>query len=158
MNNKKINKDLPGLRPPRYALRTSRGVASLPAIILFGGLMVEMGLAGAFLIYYLNNSLYGTRLSQAALVSAQAGIEDGVLKVVLDKNCPNINCPASYSITTESGSADITICKDTCSGAGTTEITSIGISLTRKHKIVAIVSVNSNTGLVTKQSVTEQPL
>ncbi len=136
----------------------NKGVASLPAIILFGGLMVEIGLAGAFLIYYLNNSLYGTRLSQAALVAAQAGIDDGILKVVLDKDCPNINCPASYTITTESGNAEVTICKDSCSGAGTTQVTSIGQALTRKHKIIAILNVSDTTGLVTKASVTEEPL
>ena len=142
-----------------YSPLTSRkGVASLPAIILFGGLMVEIGLAGAFLIYYLNNSLYGTRLSQAALVAAQAGIDDGILKVILDKDCPNINCPANYSITTESGNADVVICKDSCSGSGTTQITSTGYSLTRKHKIVAILNVNNTSGLVTKVSVTEEPL
>lgn len=146
------------LHATRYRLRATRGVASLPAIILFGGLMVEMGLAGAFLVYYLNNSLYGTRLSQAALVSAQAGIEDGILKVVLDKSCPNINCPATYSLSTDSGTADVTICKDSCSGAGTTQITSTGNALTRRHRIVAILTVNSTTGLVTKESVTEVPL
>lgn len=135
-----------------------RGVASLPAIILFGGLMVELGLAGAFLIYYLNNSLYGTRLSQAALVAAQAGIEDGILKVVLDKSCPNVSCPANYSITTESGTADVTICKDSCSGAGTTQITSVGYALTRKHQIIAILGINSTTGVVTRQSISEEPL
>jgi hypothetical protein len=143
----------------KYSPRQRRaGVASLPAIILFGGLMVELSLAGAFLIYYLNNSIYGTRLSQAALVAAQAGIEDGILKVVLDKDCPNINCPASYTITTDSGNADVEICKDTCSGAGTTQITSTGRSLTRKHKIVAVLSVNDTTGLVSRDSVTEIPL
>lgn len=120
--------------------------------------MIEIGLAGAFLIYYLNNSLYGTRLSQAALVAAQAGLDDGILKVILDKSCPNISCPADYTITTDSGTADVTICKNSCSGSGTTQITSIGYSLTRKHKIVAILEVNDTTGLVTKTSVTEEPL
>ncbi len=134
-----------------------RGVASLPAIILFGGLMIEIGLTGAFLIYYLNNSLYGTRLSQAALVVAQAGIEDGILKVVLNKNCPDANCPSSYTLATENGSAEITICRDSCV-ANKTIVTSIGQSLTRKHKIVATLSVNNTTGLVTKDAVTEMPL
>lgn len=144
------------LTPTNYKL--SRGIASLPAIILFGGLMVEIGLTGAFLVYYLNNSLYGTRLSQAALVAAEAGIEDGILKVVLDKSCPNVSCPSSYSIVTDSGTADVVICKDSCSGSGTTQITSVGSSLTRKHKIVAVLSVNNTTGLVTKDSITEIPL
>jgi len=120
--------------------------------------MVELGLAGAFLIYYLSNSLYGTRLSETALVAAQAGIEDGILKVVLDKSCPNVNCPASYTITAGSGSADVVICKESCSGAGTTQVTSTGQALTRKHKIVAVLNVNNTTGLVTKESVTEIPL
>jgi hypothetical protein len=158
MTHKDQKSTEPKLHATPAAFRARRGVASLPAIILFGGLMVEIGLAGAFLIYYLNNSLYGTRLSQAALVAAQAGIEDGMLKVILDKSCPNISCPASYSIETDSGTADVVICKDSCSGAGTTQITSTGSSLTRKHKIVAVLTVNTTTGLVTKDSITEIPL
>lgn len=142
------------LPPTSYKLK--RGIASLPAIILFGGLMVEIGLTGAFLIYYLNNSLYGTRLSQAALVAAQAGLEDGILKVTLNKNCPDVNCPASYTITTESGNATVEICR-TCV-INKTQITSTGSSLTRKHKIVAVLNVNNTTGLVTRDSVTETPL
>lgn len=148
----------PSKKLPPTTYKLSQGVASLPAIILFGGLMIEIGVAGAFLIYYLNNSLYGTRLSQAALTVAQAGIDDGILKVILDKDCPNINCPSTYTITTENGSADVTICKDSCSGSGTTQVTSIGSSLTRKHKIVAVLNVNDTTGLVTRNSITEIPL
>lgn len=146
------------LHATSYKLNGRKGVASLPAIILFGGLMIEIGIAGALLIYYLNNSLYGTRLSQSALTVAQIGIDDGILKVILDKDCPNINCPASYTITTENGNAEVTICKDTCSGVGTTQITSVGNSLTKKHQIVAILNVNNTTGLVTRDSVTEIPL
>lgn len=119
--------------------------------------MIELGLASALLIYYLNNSLYGTRLSQEALVAASAGIEDGILRVVLDKDCPDVDCPASYTINTGNGVADVTICKDTCV-IGKTEIVSTGRSLTKKHRFVAILNVSDATGLVTKDSVTEEPL
>lgn len=146
------------LHATSYKLHGRKGVASLPAIILFGGLMIEIGIAGALLIYYLNSSLYGTRLSQTALTVAQTGIDDGILKVILDKDCPNVMCPASYTITTENGSAEVTICKDTCSGSGTTQITSVGSALTKKHKIVAILNVNDTTGLITRESITEIPL
>lgn len=140
------------------ATRRQKGVASLPAIILFGGLLVEIGIAGALLVFYLNSSLYGTRLANEALVIAQAGVDDAMLRIVRDKTCPNASCPEEYTITAGNGSADVTICKDSCAGIDKTEITSVGRVFTRRHKLITIVSIDATTGLITIDSVTDAEL
>ena len=54
------------------------GIASLPAILLLGGIIIEIGIAGSFLLFYLNNSIYGTKLANEALTVAQSGFDDAV--------------------------------------------------------------------------------
>ncbi|MDP3880679.1 MAG: hypothetical protein Q8Q32_00650 [bacterium] len=136
----------------------NKGIASLPAMLLFGGIIIEIAIASAFLVFYLNNTIYGTRLGNEALAAAQAGIDDGILQVILDKDCPNAACSASYSIDVDNRSVDVTICKDTCQGSNTHEITALGKALTRRHKIVAILSTDPYTGLVSIDSIQEEEL
>ncbi len=161
---KKHTADLAPKQPLLSALyqrthrRSIRGIASLPAILLFGSIIIEIGIAGAFLVYYLNTSLYGTRIANQALVAAQAGIDDGVLKIIQDRTCPNATCSSDYQLSFETAGAHVIICKDTCAGAGKTQITSIGQALTKQRQLIAILSVDSITGLVSVDSVLETPL
>ncbi len=138
--------------------RATQGIASLPAILLFGGILIEIGIISALLVYYLNNTLYANRLSDQALAAAQTGIEDGILKVVQDKTCPNASCASSYQIETTNGTATITICKDSCAGTGKTQVVSTGAALTKKHKLTATLSVNQTTGEVTIDEIKEDAL
>jgi hypothetical protein len=142
----------------RLKLKATRGIASLPAILLFGGILIEIGIISALLVYYLNNTLYANRLSDQALAAAQTGIEDGILKVVQDKTCPNASCASSYQIETTNGTATITICKDSCAGTGKTQIVSTGAALTKKHKLIATLSVDQTTGEVTIDEIKEDAL
>jgi hypothetical protein len=127
-------------------------------MLLFGGIIIEIAIASAFLVFYLNSTIYGTRLGNEALAAARAGIDDAILQVILDKDCPNATCPASYSIDIENRSVDITICKDTCQGSDTHEIIATGKALTRRHKIVAILNTNPQTGLIGIESIKEEEL
>lgn len=142
----------------RQALRANRGVASLPAILLFGGLIIEIAIAGAFLVFYLNNSVYGTRLANEALLAAQAGLDDAILKIILDKSCPNINCPQEYVLQNGSATAEVEICKDVCAGVDKTQITSVGKSFTKRKKLIAVLAVDQTSGKVSIESITDSEL
>ena len=133
----------------------NKGIASLPAIVLLAGVIVELGIAGALLTFYLNNTIYASRLSNEALLAAQTGIADATSKIVHDKSCPNASCPSSYTLSVGEGSADVTICKDTCAGVGKHQITAIGRSAAKEHTLVAVLAVNSTTGKVTTESIKE---
>lgn len=136
----------------------NKGLSSLPAMLIFGGIIIEVAIASALLVFYLNNTIYGTRLGNEALSAARAGIDDGILQIILDKDCPNASCPSSYTIDVGNRSTDITICKDTCQGANTHQITAVGKALTRRHKIVAVLNTDPQTGLVSVQSILEEEI
>lgn len=138
----------------------TRGIASLPVMLLLGGIMVEIAIAGAFLLTYLNNSVYGTRLSDQAFLAAQTGINDAVLRIILNKNCGSDgNCapvyPSTYTITTSGATAEVSICKGTCI-PGKHQIISIGRALTKQHQLIATVNVDGLTGLVTVESIVDE--
>jgi hypothetical protein len=136
----------------------NKGTAFLPIVLVVGAVVVEFVVAGAFLIYYLNSSNFGARLSAEAFSAASAGIEDALIKIVRDKNCPNVICVSPYTIEVGNRSAVVTICKDTCAGSGTHEITSVGRALTRRRQLVAVVETNSTTGEIRIISIKKAPL
>lgn len=132
-----------------------RGIASLPVILLVGGIIVEVGITGVLLFYFLNTNLSDARLSNSALIAAQTGIEDALLKITRNKNCPELACPSPYSITAGDQRATVTICKDTCAGVGKTQVTSVGESRNKQHTLRAILTVSALTGEVSIDSITE---
>ena len=136
-------------------INSRRGIASLPVVLLIGGIIIEVGITGVLLFYYLNTSLADSRLSNDALAAAQAGAEDAILKIALNKDCPNIACDANYNLTIDDRVANITICKDSCAGSGKTQITSIGHARNKEHTLVAILTVNSYTGELSIDSIKE---
>ncbi len=145
----------------RYSLlvrRRSAGIASLPVVLLLGGIILEIGIAGTFLLSYLNSGVYGNRLAGQALIAAESGISDAVLRVILNKNCgADANCSGDpYDFITESGSAEVTICKDLCI-PNKHQITSVGRALTKRRQLIAVLTVSSSTGLVSVDSITDTP-
>lgn len=127
-------------------------------MLLLGGVIIEIAIAVAFLAYYFNTTIFATRLTAEALAAAQAGVDDAIIRVVLNKNCPDSSCPSPYTLTVNRATTDVTICKDTCAGVGKHEITSTGNSLNKKKKLRAVIQVDSTTGEVRTESITEVAL
>ncbi len=144
-----------------YKLKASPGIASLPAILMLGAIIIEVAIASVFLLGYVNNSIYGTRLSNQAFVAARAGIYDGVSRIILNKDLSNLTYPISIS----GANVIVSICKEiffSCDGSETVEsgkhqIVATGYALTRQHRVIAILTVDSVTGLVTIESIKDQP-
>lgn len=131
-------------------MKIRKGVSSLPTMILLGGIIIEIAIAIAFLAYYFNTTIFAARLSAEALAAAQAGVDDAILKIILNKNYND-----SYSLSVNRSAAEVIVCKDICAGVGKHEIISEGNSLNRKKKIRAIVEVDSDTGQVKVESIEE---
>jgi len=131
-----------------------RGQAALPTIVLVGGIMIEIVLAGTLLVFFFNNSVYGTRLSAEALEAARSGIQDALIKLSANKNFSG-----TYEFSLGgSVSAEITVDQDP---AGYSEekvrVVSIGQGITRNRKLEAIVNVEKVAGVVQIESVVEVP-
>lgn len=136
-----------------------KAVATLPVVLLIGGLIVEIGIAGAFMAYYLAQSGLGVKLSEEALAAARAGIQDAKIRIVRNKNLGY----TTSTLIVGNRDSKITICKDakTVSSACDTpgadmdnkyEITSLGAALTKRRQVRAIVSVDNLTGEVKVES------
>ena len=132
------------------SLLNTKAAATLPVILLVGGLIVEIGITGAFIAYFLNQSGFGIKLSEEALAAARAGIQDATIRIVRDKNFnPS---PNPYTLTIGNRSAQVTICKDTCAGTDKFQVDSLGIAFNKRRKIRAVIYVNSLTGEVKLES------
>ena len=135
--------------------------ATLPMVLLVGGLVVEIAIAGAFIAYFLSQSGFGVKLSAEALAAAKAGIQDAKMRIVRNKNF--IPSPNPYTLTIGNNSAQITVCKElktvstACDTAmtGKFEITSLGMAFTKRRQVQAILYVASTTAEVKLESENE---
>ena len=136
--------------------KRQRAAVTLSMTILIGGLVVELGIALAFISYYLAQGGFGLKSSEEAMAAARSGAQDAIMRIVRDINFnPS---PNPYTLTIGIGSAQITVCKDTCAGTGKFQIDSLGSVLNKRRQLRAIVSVNSQTGEVRLESEKEVSL
>ncbi|MFA5099045.1 MAG: hypothetical protein WC461_02405 [Candidatus Paceibacterota bacterium] len=133
-----------------------KAAVTLSMTLLIGGLIVELGIALAFVSYYFMQGGFGLKISGEALTAARSGVEDATINIIRDSNFnPS---PNPYTITIGNGTAQITVCKDTCAGAGKFQVDSLGSVLTKRRQIRAIISVDSQTGEVKLESEKEVSL
>lgn len=125
------------------------GQAALPTILLIGGIITEIAIAGALVAFILSSSGFGERLSTQALTAAKAGIEDAFIKVVIDKN---FSSPEGYTFSVDGREVKVTVTKNL---DGTDEIISIGKALSRQRKLEGILIVHQDTGKVDLESLQE---
>jgi len=135
-------------------MRNNKATAALPAILLIGGIIIEIGLAGAFISYYLSQSGFGVKMSAEALAAAEAGVQDAIIKIVRNKDFTS----SGYELQVGSRSANVVVCKDTCAGIGKHKITSIGSAVVKRRKLEAVINVNATTGEVKIESILESVL
>jgi hypothetical protein len=134
------------------------GFSTLPTMLFLGGLIVEIAIAMTFLFQIFSTTHFAARLSGQAFVIAGAGIDDALIRIVRNKNCPGTGCPSSYDLEVNPGTASITICKDSCDEVGKTRIESIGSTGVQRRKIRAILSVDAVTGKIDIDSIQETSL
>lgn len=130
--------------------RNQRAAITTSMILLIGGLIVELGIALAVVSYFLTQGGFGLKFSGEALMAARSGVQDALVRIIRDKNFnPS---PNPYALSAGRGTAQVTVCKDTCAGTGKFQIDSLGSSFTKRRKIRAVVSVDSQTGEVKLES------
>jgi hypothetical protein len=129
------------------------GQAALPTVLLIGGVIIEIAIAGALVAYILSSSGWGERLSARALAAARAGIEDAFIKITINKN---FNSPAGYDISIDNQTVTVTVIKDPGGyPTGTTKIISTGRALSRQRKLEGILVIQQETGKVDLKSLQE---
>ncbi len=137
-----------------------RAAIGLPVVLLIGGLVTEIAIAGVFMAYFMNQSGLGTKLSAEALAASRAGVQDAMIKIIRNKNLNYTTSGSPYTLTVGNRSAQVTICKDsktvstTCGMAmtGKDEITSLGIAFNKRRNLQVILIVHSSIGKVEIES------
>lgn len=122
----------------------------LPTVLIIGIVTIEIGLALSFIIYLANSSSYGARLAQEALFAARAGINDGILRVIRDKDFSS----TGYQMTVGRASVEVKVEKNQPVN-GQDRITATATVILRQKKLQAIISVDSTTGEVSLLSLEE---
>jgi len=132
------------------------GQATLSFIILISGLILEIAVAGSFVTYFLSSSGLGERLSARALSVASSGIRDAEIRLVRAGTlCGNID---TYTISLDQDTASVSASKVVIGENCEYTITSIGSAGTRQRKLVAVLLMNTTTGLAELRSVNERPV
>lgn len=130
-----------------------KGIVALPTILIIGGIIVEIGLAGILVAYLVSQSGFGVKMSSEAMAAAQAGVNDAIMKVVRNKD---FFTNASTTLIVGDRSAEVSVANNITTGKST--IFSIGSAFNKKRKLKALLNVNDITGEVKIESIEEAPL
>jgi hypothetical protein len=130
--------------------RGERGVAALPAILVAGAIVMEIAIAGALLAAYEANSGLGAKAGDQAFLLAQTGVEDGVMRVIMNKDQGYI----CYQLPVDSQNVQVEIQKDVPTTGQTSVWTKATVS-SRTRRAKAILDVNGVTGKVDILSIEE---
>ena len=129
-----------------------RGQVTLPFILLVGGIIIEIALAGVFAAYFLSTGSLGEKLAARASAAAHSGMEDAIGKITQNKELGN----TSYTLDIGNEKADLAISKgDTAADSYRYTVESLGIAGNRRKKLRATIVVGKITGKVSLQSLEE---
>lgn len=139
-----------------------KGFIALPLILLISGIVLEITLALALISYYLVQMNSGSKFSSEAFSLAATGIDDAFIKIIRKGDYSG-----SYTIIINSSKrADVVVCRElktiviSCDtqNDGKSEITSTGVVFNKYRRLRAYLNVDSNQGIVTKDSLEEIPI
>ena len=134
------------------------GQVALPFVLLVGGIIIQIVIAGSFISFFVNAASLGERLSVRALAAANTGVYDAIKRVAEDKEFAATN--QEYSITVGSDSVTVSVSRtvDNTNNIYLYTVSSEATAQSRRRKIVAEFVVNQTTGAVALSSVSEQVL
>ncbi len=127
-----------------YFLPSRKGQTALSLVFLIGIVIVSIGATIAFLSSSFLSSGYGFQAANRALAIATAGVEDGLVKLIRNKD---FSAGTPYSVPVDNDSATVTVTQNS-PVAGQATIISSGTALFRQRKIQVIVAINSTTSEV----------
>lgn len=149
-----------GLRSRDFCNNGS-GQVALPFVLLVSAIIIEVAIAGVFIVFYLTNSEAGERFSLRAFTAAQAGVYDAMLQISRNKEYVAVyNSTSTYVFSAQSDSVSVSVYKeeDDLGDSYRYIISSLGSSFTRQKRLVAELLVNKITGEVQLVSILEKPI
>lgn len=138
--------------------RGRRGQATLSFIILIGGVILQVAIAGSVVGYLSTSSRFSERLSTRAMAAASAGLRDSQVRLSRDRDFGAT--PEAYSFAVGSDTAEVSVSRvaDDAAGVYIYTVSSVGTALARKKRLVGTIFVNQNNGLMELKSVEEETI
>ena len=123
--------------------------ASLSLIFLIGGIVILVGVTVAYVALSFLNSSYGFQASNRAYGAAMAGIHDGILQLVRNKDFPTTSgyCVPAANAPCPDGYALVAITQNSPSAGQVLVVSDATVSRYRR-KIQATLAVSTSTGEV----------
>ncbi len=140
-----------------YASFSSRtGQATLSFVLLIGGIIIEVAIAGSFLVYALSNTRLSEKMLFRARIAAEAGLRDAQLRITRNKEIDSV----SYNLDVGSDRATVNVVRGISADPAfyTYTIISHGVASGRNKKLQAIISVNASTGVATVSALNDLSL
>lgn len=129
-----------------------KGIVALPTILLVGGIITEIGIAGMLISYFLSQSGAGAKLSFEAMAAAESGVNDALIRIARNKN---FFTSATTTLSIGSRTAEVSV--NSNYAPGKSRIISIGTAFNKKRRLEAIVNINSVTGEAKVELINEVP-
>ncbi len=144
-----------------FLMARQKGMTALPTVLLIGGVIIEIAIAGVFIVYFLGQSSFGVKWSAEALAAGRTGVYDAVLKIVREKNFSTGATP--YTLAVGNHSVQIWVCLNSktavsycdVAATGKYEITSLGNARNKYRRLRAFLNVNDVNGEVKVESISE---
>jgi uncharacterized protein (UPF0333 family) len=137
-----------------------KGQVALPFMLLIGSILIEIAIAGALMMYFFGSSRLAERLYARAGAVANTGIKTAIMNISRDKEYVSGSCLPTSTITTNSDTASVLVCKTNPANSDSYiyTISSTGIAGGRQKKIEAMVDVNKITGKIEVTSILERQI
>lgn len=120
------------------------GQAALGMVLLIGGVIVLIASTMAFLVFSYLNSTFGYQASQRAYAAAASGADDGVMRLLRNKDFSS----AGYSLPVGSSTATVSITQNSPASRQVTIDSQATVSF-YSRRIKTIADVNATSGEVT---------
>ena len=125
-------------------LFSRRAAATLPVVLILGGIILEVTAVASFVAFSINKSGLGERAQAEALTSAKSGAEDAIRRLIRNKDFYDSD---GYNLTVGDETVTVTVTKDVPE-VGKTRIEATSTVFLRQRVIRADVSIDSTTGEV----------
>ncbi len=137
----------------RFSDDLRRGAVALSMILLVSFLVLEIAVMGLLTAYFSSEQGVNQQLLLQAYAAARSGISDAMLRLARN---PLFTSPSPYSISIDNASATVTITE--VGSPDTISIVSIGQRLSRQVELTATATVDSLSGAVFLQSLSQNAI
>jgi uncharacterized protein (UPF0333 family) len=139
--------------------KRKNGQIALPFVLLIGGIIIEIVIAGSFISFFVSAVSLGEQLSVRALSAANTGIYDATMKISSNKEFGAGVEGISYNIEVGNDTAVVEVSRSVDpKNFYLYTIESTATSRSRERKIVAELVVDQTTGQLSLKSIEEKAI